>query len=46
MGLVSLIMTVYTGVSPPGVTGMKPEKKPVTLGVMLFMGWQGWSKVD
>ena len=46
MGFVSLMATVYMGIMAPGETGMKPEKRPVTLGMMLWMGTQGLSKVD
>jgi len=46
MGVVLLIMTVYVGVVvAEAVTGMNPEKIPVTLE-FAAMGWQGASKVD
>ena len=41
-----LITTVYVGVVvAEAVTGMNPEKIPVTLE-FAAMGWQGASKVD
>jgi len=47
MGLVSLTIIVYASVSDfmPARRGMKPEKKQVTLDMILLMGWQGQSTV-
>lgn len=40
-------MMVYEGIiAASGLTGMKPEKKPVTDALLLLMGSQGWSNVD
>lgn len=41
MGMVKTGRTVALG-----AIGMKPENRPVTLGMMLLMGTQGLSNVD
>jgi hypothetical protein len=46
MGFVSFTRTEKTGMLPPGVTGMKPDLMPVTLGMMLWIGTQGLANVD
>ena len=46
MGLVSFTMTVKTGCASPNAVGMKPEKKPIVLGMMFWMGTHGFANVD
>jgi len=47
MGVLLVMGIVKVGlVTSVAATNWNPEKTPVTLGVMLEMGWHGWSKVD
>jgi hypothetical protein len=47
MGFVSLTMIVNTGMeAAPGATCMKPDRKPVTLGIILLIGVQGSENAD